>query len=376
LRDAQSLLPTDAGFLASFEKLRKHHPPALAKAALETVLLRARARAKFAAADRMYFTREALEQATGDLAANHRVKRLAPFGAVADLCSGIGGDALAMAAAGLAVHAVEIDPLRLAIAEANARALGLSGRIAFHLGDVLTVRLPEVRAAFVDPGRRAGMRRHLDPERYSPPLSALRNRFADLPLSVKVAPGVNRKDVADLGAEVEFVSVEGELKECVLWFGALRTAARSATLLPAGVSLAADEPPPLLPVAPLCRYLFDPDAAVVRAGLAGLLAKQLSLAPIDHTVMLFTGDKPVESPFITAYRIEPAQPFKAAVLRDLLRERGVGRVTIVKRGSSIDADELVRKLKLAGRDHRVVVLTRAAGEPVMILGERATSSSP
>ena len=44
---AAALAPTDAGFLAAFEKLRKRHPAPLAKAALETVLLRVQARAKF-----------------------------------------------------------------------------------------------------------------------------------------------------------------------------------------------------------------------------------------------------------------------------------------------------------------------------------------
>lgn len=67
LADAAALAPTDATFLACATALRKAHPPELARAALETVLLRARARAKFAAADRMFFTREALEQATADL---------------------------------------------------------------------------------------------------------------------------------------------------------------------------------------------------------------------------------------------------------------------------------------------------------------------
>ena len=93
-------------------------------------------------------------------------------------------------------------------------------------------------------------------------------------------------------------------------------------------------------------------------------------------MIVFTADEPVDSPFVTVYRVELAARFNAATLRTTLRERGVGRVTIVKRGSSIDADELAGKLKLAGSGHRVVLLTRAAGEQVMIVGERLTASSP
>src|SRR3954469_8193483 len=89
LAEAVSLVPAEANFLACFEALRKRHPPELAKAALETAILRIKARDKFALADRMYFTREALEQATGEIVARHRARRFAHFQCVADLCCGI-----------------------------------------------------------------------------------------------------------------------------------------------------------------------------------------------------------------------------------------------------------------------------------------------
>src|SRR5262249_16460465 len=157
--EAVALKPTEAGFLACFETLRKHHQPTLAKAALETALLRLRARDKFSYADRMYFTREALEQATSEAVARHRAKRFAAFGHVADLCCGIGGDALALAATGATVDAVDSDPLRVLMAESNAAALGLTDRVRVHIGDALTVPLPEAKAAFADPARRADGRR-------------------------------------------------------------------------------------------------------------------------------------------------------------------------------------------------------------------------
>src|SRR5207249_1266364 len=87
---AAALEPTEATFLKAFEKLRGRHPPPLAKAALETVLLREKARAKFALADRMYFTREALEQASGQAVSAYRAGRFAPCNFVLDLCCGVG----------------------------------------------------------------------------------------------------------------------------------------------------------------------------------------------------------------------------------------------------------------------------------------------
>lgn len=367
LAQALSLQPTEATYLACAAALRKHRTPELASAALETALLRLKARDKFAHADRMYFTREALEQSTSDVVARHRAARFAGFGHVADLCCGIGGDALALASAGLAVDAVDTDALRVAMAEANAAALGLSVRGV--VGDALTVPL-DAKAAFADPNRRAAGRRHLDPEDYTPSLGTLRARFAPgFPLAVKVAPGVAKSDLpAD--AEAEFVSLRGEMKECVLWFGPLHTTARRATLLPTGDTLAADVPRDSHALAPPGAVVYDPDAAVTRAGLVHDLAEQIGAEPIDFEVQMLTSDRHTPTPFATAFAVEHAAPFHLKNLRDYLREHRVGRVTLVKRGSPADADDVTKKLKLDGPNHRTLLLTRAAGVHTAVVCER------
>jgi SAM-dependent methyltransferase len=371
LAEAMTLAPTEVNFLTYFETLRKRHAAELAKAALETAILRVRARDKFSAAERMFFTRESLEQATSEVVARHRATRFAPFGCVADLCCGIGGDALALASVGVHVEAIDSDPLRVAMAEANAMTLGFSTGVRCVAGDALTVPLPEAKAAFADPARRADGRRYLDPEDYTPPLSAIRARFADdFPLGVKIAPGVAWNDLRDTGAEVEFVSLAGELKECVLWFGSLRTTTRRATVLPSAESLTAEVPQePQTPV-PVSTILYDPDAAVTRSGLVHDLAERLDASPIDSTVQLLTSDRHTPTPFATAFAVEHVAPFHIRLLRDFLREQHVGRITVIKRGSPADADDLLRKVKLTGPRHRTVFLTRADEQHVMIVCER------
>ena len=389
---ATALRPTEAGFLAAFDALRKHHPPAVAKAAVETVLLRQRAAAKFAAAGRMFFTREALEQASGDLVSAYRAGRLAAYPAVLDLGCGIGADALALAAAGCRVEAIDRDDLRLAMAEANAHALGLADRIRFHTGDVLTMPLPPADAAFVDPSRRAGDRRFLAPDRYDPPLGAVVGRFpAGYPLAAKIAPGVARRDIEGYAAEAEWITAGGELKECVLWFGPLKTAGRRATVLasggrqppdgranqgahaprsPAVHTLAADRPPPDPPAGPIAEYLFDPDPAVIRADLVGLLGERLGAVAVEPGVAVLTGPAAVATPFADAYRVEHAAPLHPGRLRDYLRERRVGRVTVLKLAADVDADGLVKKLKLDGDGHRHLILTRSDGKVVAVVAEK------
>ncbi|MFO0797882.1 MAG: class I SAM-dependent methyltransferase [Gemmataceae bacterium] len=372
---AAAAVALPAGTLAALATLRKHYPPELAAAAVEVVTLRDRARAKYEAANQMWFTREALEQASGDLPAAHRAERFTQFGTVLDLGCGIGADALALARAGCRVEAVDADPVRLALAEANARALGVADRIRFHLGDALALALPPADAAYTDPGRRAGDRRFLDPDQYEPPLSALLARFpAGFPLAAKIAPGVPRDALARFDAEAEFVSAGGELKECVLWFGPLRSVGRRATLLPGPHTLAAEADAEMPYAEPVGEYLFDPDPAVIRADLVGLLAAQLGAAPVEPGVALLTGPKLVASPFAAAYRVEHVAPLDARKLRDYFRAAGVGRVTVLKRAVDADADAFRKGLKLGdGGEHRHVILTRAGGKAVAVV---ATGSSP
>jgi hypothetical protein len=166
------------------------------------------------------------------------------------------------------------------------------------------------------------------------------------------------------------VSVHGELKECVLWFGPLRSTARQATVLPAAATLSDDQPieaAETSEVSPLQGYLFDPDPAVVRAGLAGKLSSQLSVSALDHGISLFTSAQCTPSPFWEAYQTEASLKLEAKALGEYLRVNRIGRVTMIKRGSTANADDLMKKLRLQGDEHRTLFLTRVAGKETAIV---------
>jgi hypothetical protein len=368
LAAARELQPAEAKYPAHFDRLRKYYPPDLARAALDTVMLREKARVKFTRADEMFFTREALEMASAEPVARYRAGRFAAYGTVADLCCGVGGDAIGLAAVGLAVVAVDRDPLRVWMAEANLAAYGLSGR--FVCADALTVDLPDCAAAFADPGRRPGGRRTLSLHDSEPPVPALVGRFPrGFPLGVKAAPGFPKEELAGFDTGPEFISLHGELKECVLWFGPLRPAVVQATVLP-GPHILTGSPDTTVELGPVGAFLYDPDPAVTRAGLVGELGRLLGARQIDPRIAFLTSDTLTATPFASAYRVEEVLPFQARRVGAWLSARGVGRVTVVKRGSAVDAGELVAKWKLRGDGHRAMILTRAMSRPVAIVGER------
>jgi len=373
-RLAQSDLD-DAHTLALLADLRRELAPAEAGAALALARLRARARAKFRRADAMVFTAEALEQSSGELVSRWRARRFAQAGyaRVADLACGIGGDALALAAIpGASVVGVDLDRLRLRMARANLGAYGLEAAwVQADLADPLP--LAGVRAAFFDPARRDEGRRVFALRDYAPPLRVIENWPFEA-LAVKLAPGVDLDELRPYAehAGIEFVSVAGELKEAVLWRGAwafagrwasrLEADGRGQTLTPAGL------PPP--PVGPPRATLYEPDPAVIRAGLFGELAAALGIAlfRLDEQIAYLTGDELVRSPWARAWPILDWMPFQLKRLRAALRARGVGRVTVKKRGSPLAPEELIRRLKLGGGgEHAVVVLTQAQGQPVAVI---------
>src|ERR1700712_2522738 len=102
---AAAAAPTDPDPLAAASALRtRGFPPGLAAAALTQISLRRRAVAKFgSSADRMFFTRAGLEQATRAVVTDRRAARLSAAGvtSLADLGCGLGSDALAAARRGI-----------------------------------------------------------------------------------------------------------------------------------------------------------------------------------------------------------------------------------------------------------------------------------
>nr|WP_225077961.1 class I SAM-dependent methyltransferase [Streptomyces sp. CoT10] len=370
--------------LAVATRLRREHPAELVSAALGQARLRQRAAVKFGAEDAglMFFTPNGVEQSTRASVAAYRAGRLRESGvaSVADLCCGIGGDAIALARAGIRVLAVDRDPLTAAAARANAEALGVADLIEVREADVTEVDTASYDAVFVDPARRTGGGRGggraaggrvFDPEAYSPPLSwALGAALRAPRAALKIAPGIPHELIPP-EAEAEWISDGGDVKEAVLWFGTEPGLIR-ATLLPGPRTLRGrglPDPPVRTPG----RYLYEPDGAVIRAHLVAEAARELDGGLIDATIAYVTADELRPTPYATAYEITDRLPFNVKKLKALLREREVGALTVKKRGSAVEPEELRRKVlpKPHGRNAATVFLTRVAGAPTMLLGHPA-----
>jgi hypothetical protein len=354
--------------------------PALVAAALTQSRLRARAHAKFGPfADGMLFTPEGLEQATRlEVAARH-AQRYAAAGVerVADLGCGIGGDAMALAGLDRAVLAVERDELTAAVATVNLRHWP---EAEVRCEDATATDLAGVDGAFCDPARRtASGRRVLDPRQGTPPWDFVVATAARLPATgAKVAPGIPHS-LLPAGTETQWVSVDGDVVEAGVWFGPLAREGvrRSALLLRGGEATVVDDVGLARPdVGAVGPYLYEPDGAVVRAGLVGQVAADVEGRLVDRSIAFVTADRPVRTPLARAFAVEDQLPFGLKALRTRLRDRGVGRVEIIKRGSAVDVENLRRQLRLSGQNEATVVLTRVAGQQTVLLCRPLPAPAP
>jgi hypothetical protein len=351
-------------------------PATLAATVMTQARLRERARLKFGDfAEGMLFTPDGLEQATRlTVAALHAARfRSAGIERVADLTAGIGADAMAMSAIGIAVMAFETDEATAVIADHNLRHWERS--VVVHADSLATVRDVDVDGAFADPARRSGGSRNYRPEDYTPPLTAVLALRDALPaLGVKVGPGIPHRALpAD--AETEWVSVEGDVVEAGIWCGPLaRNVGRGSLVVARGAAHALSDSGAVAGVIPPSGYVYEPDSAVIRAGLVAEVAASVGGGLLDATIAYVTADRLIATPFATAYRVLDDLPFGVKSLRSYLRARGIGRATIKKRGTAVSPEDLRRQLALTGDAEATIILTRVAGSHRVLIVEPADAT--
>ena len=288
-------------------------------------------------------------------------------------CS-VGSDSLAFSNHA-SVVGIDLDYLRLLMASANRGMYPGKFPIAFIQADLMS-SLPLIldgkTALFFDPGRRKDGKRAVSVHRYLPPLSILKQWLPVCEaIGVKISPAVNLLEISYYDTEIEFISLRGDLKEAVLWFGKLKSSHRRATILPGEYTLTGDSSTENLSVEsrlgdPL-DYIYEPDPAVMRAGLIKKLAVELNAFQLDEDIAYLTSAECKDTPFARVWKIEEWMPFGLKRLRRVLREKQVGKVVVKKRGSPLVPEKLIHDLHLNGSGERILFLTHLRGKPIVIL---------
>lgn len=371
LTECHHLPAEDMALTSWLSKKRRLHSPQQTAAVLETTQLRRIAVRKWGEhASQLFFTRDALEQASDPLVRAYRAN-LITTARVVDACCGIGTDAITFAQMGKQVQALDTDALRLAMARHNARVMGCE--IEFIEADVTWCAFDN-EVVFFDPARRDARGARLQHvEHYIPPLSTLRRWQHATHIYVKVSPGVELQELSSYRGTLFFISVEGELKEGLLSFDPTKP-----TLNRVAVRLSVHHPPmqfvstetfATFPLTPPMSWIHEPDPAILRAGYVQHLAQLLGASMLDPTIAYLTTEHIAQSEWIRSWRVVEWMPFNLKHLKQQLRARSVGHVTIKKRGHPLTPEALQAKLSLKGDESLTLFLTKVKGIPAVILCE-------
>ena len=155
------------------------------------------------------------------------------------------------------------------------------------------------------------------------------------------------------------MSVGGDVTEVALWFNAVRRPGirRAALLLgPAGaaeLTSAEDfDGGPAAPVGPVEGYLYEPDGAVIRAGLVADVALQLGGHLVDEHIAYICAPELRDTPFARAYKVLDVMPYNVKALKAWVKDQGIGVLDIKKRGTSVTPEELRKQLLPGGKQGR------------------------
>jgi len=353
---------SERSLVALSQSLRKEIGVTRTHMVVALVELRRRAKKKFSQAERMFFTRQLLEQATDEAIANYKASRFPANQSIADLCCGIGGDLLGLAGRG-GVTAVDRDPVAVLLAEANCQATGKSDA-QFVVADASEHQVDAYAGWHLDPDRRSAGRRTTKVEYQDPEPGAVdKLRMSNPQAAIKLAPAAAAPVGWAEDSELEWIGSRGECRQQVAWFGDLtrKPGQRSATVLSAGskpCTILGDPAvdPPLAPE--LGRYVFEPHAAVLAARLNGALANQHDLWVPSPRIAYLTGDDPVASPALSCFEVADVLPFDVKTVRAAVRERGIGNLEVKQRGLRISPEDVIAKIRAKGDDSATLILMR------------------
>ena len=116
----------------------------------------------------------------------------------------------------------------------------------------------------------------------------------------------------------------------------------------------------------ICEYIYEPNAAIIKAGAFRLVSERFQLHKLDHNTHLYTADQLTENFPGRVWKVI-AQPIKNQ--RDIAA-LGIQRAAILTRNYPLTPEELRKKFKLQESDSHFLIGARIACKPILLLAKR------
>ncbi|MCR5577741.1 MAG: RsmD family RNA methyltransferase [Prevotella sp.] len=308
-----------------------------------------------------------MEQCSSEQTARYKASIVGDRALVVDLTAGFGVD-LAFISQGFkrAVH-VERQPQLCAISSENYQLLGLN-HIEVVCGDGIDYlhQLGHADLIFMDPARRDehGGRTYGIAD-CTPNVLELRDELLEKAdrVMLKLSPMLDwRKAVEDLGnvSEVHIVSVDNECKELLLIMEKEEKPLKVICVnngsifevkgeSQRGISYSEGEK----------RYLFEPNASVMKAGCFDELQSRFPVVQLDKNSHLFVADKDIDDFPGRRFIIERTTSMNKRDLKAALE--GISKANVTVRNFPISVAELRKRLKLKEGGEVFILATTVEG---------------
>ncbi len=362
--------------------LRKKLPASRARLVCEQAALRHKARIKFPSQTDMFYTPVVLEQSTDEVVARYKARRFAGFESVADLCCGIGGDLLALREQA-PVWGIEKDRsvawfAAMNCRRAEAQRLGYPARVC--VADASVWPVDRVAAWHVDPDRRASGRKSLQLTAAQPSGHDIDRMLAENPHgAIKLAPASGIPPEWTAHAELEWISHRRECRQLVAWFGKLakHPGQRLATKCVSDGDFASFSGTPgknhrITPQ--VGKFVYEPDPAILAAGLAGALADELDLSFLREGGSYLTSHRQVKHPIISGFRVLEVFAWNRRRLKSYLEQHQLDVREVKQRATSVEPQDWLKELRRGEGTPVSLIVTRVHDGRVVLVCQRLEGS--
>jgi hypothetical protein len=334
----------------------------------------------------LLYTRLGLEQASGERAAEWKAGLMSGR-RIIDLTGGLGIDTIFFARRFAEVVYCERDAVLAELAEHNRRTNGIAN-VQSLVGDCARILegFPDdfFDWVFVDPARREQGGRSVGLEATSPDVVAMHDlMLRKAPrVCIKASPALEISGLEEKLpslSSIVVVSVEGECKEILLMLDREHVAGKRpsvrAVCLDAGVfeiGSKESETADRLVASDCGAWLYEPDAAIIKARLTGELARNLNLEYLNNSVDYLTSER-LAKPFPgRSFRVEECLPFKPKSFRAELASRGISKAAVQRRDFPLSVEELRKKYRIGESSELFLFFTKdASGGLVCLLCRKA-----
>jgi predicted RNA methylase len=349
---------------------------------LEQVHIKNKSKEKFPRAELMKFTSESLSQSSSMQVSEYRTwkmrNQLGTIKNALDICAGVGGDTIAMALR-WNVIAVEKDKQIMDMLKHNCSVYNVQKKINFVQEDINELLLnqefiqtiKDSDVIFFDPSRRKDGKRTVKMEEYEPSLLLIKEfKKYNKNICVKISPGTDLSRIK-YDCDTEVVSYKGEVKDIILWFGALKKDENirtiMATKLPERITIEKNEKEVDIKLERPLQYIYEPDPAFIKAKLITEIAEKHNLKKMSKNSIYLTSNNKINNSILKSYKVIETTNIDYTKINQILENHSIGKVDFKSKIVDIDNKNLHKKIKGKGKNKGLVIFTKVMEKPSAII---------